>query len=275
MCDHLERISDPHTGDVICLECGHIVGFVYVEEQERPITTDSKGPSWISWAERMQARDIILEILAHLHLDGYVALVDSALESFLTLLDPAKRLPCVRYCHQRPPFDLTRERIRARLAFAILDTLNKAGTPRPMRRIAELCDVSPKMILQIENTCGTTASYAAPHTYMGLVCSVLDVPRPHQFRRLATLLCEEVERSYYGMRPEILVAACVWSLFSKLREVGEGQTYFINVKIETLCETFGITSRSLRKWLAVLPSYELIIEDGDIKWDALNFCNSC
>jgi hypothetical protein len=275
MCYHTSRISDDRTGDVICLDCCQVVGFVYVDNQ----TTDSVKYdfSWATWAEKMQARETILEILAHLHLDEFTTLAENILELFLKLCDPAKRLPCVRYCGSS--IDLVNQKTRARLAFAILETLNRAGVPRPMRKIADLCSVSPKDLLQIENTCGTTASYAAPHTYMNIVCSVLSLPMPHQFNKLATLLCERVELGHYGMRPEILVAACIWSLLSKLKGSGTDEVYnfiqpssYVQTKMETICDTFGITERSLKKWLAIIPPYELVFnKNGQLQWDDLKF----
>ena len=278
MCSHSSRISDHHTGDVICLECGQIVGYVYVETQvgEAKVDPVKDNFSWATWAQKIQAREAVLDILAHLHLEDFTTIADNILELFLKLSDPEKRLPCVRYCSST--IDLGNDRARARLAFAILETLNRAGVPRPMRKIAELCSVSPKQLLQIENTCGTTASYAAPHTYMNIVCSVLSLPMPHQFNKLATLLCERVELAHYGMRPEILVAACIWSLLSKLKASGTDGAHnfifpssYVNTKIDTICDTFGITERSLKKWLAIIPPYELVFKEGHLQWDDLNF----
>ncbi|MCG8669262.1 MAG: hypothetical protein MI867_07590 [Pseudomonadales bacterium] len=223
-----------------------------------------------------KARETVLDVLAHLHMESNTVLVDTVLHLLRQLHDPrpprcakwekgctrGTTNPCLCAVH----LSLEEDHSRAKLAFAIVEALNRAGTPVAPLKVADLCQVKPRQMLQIENTCWTKTTYVEPHKYVGLVCNMLRLP--WHMNVLTAHLCILAEGTQsYCYKPELKVVACVVALTDRLRQQENCYELFPEVKLPNLCQLFGVTERSIYKWMDALPPFTLRIIGPAIESD--------
>lgn len=244
-CPRGSVLEDETTGDLVCRNCCLVLGQIYMDTTPAPPRRVGFAVSTYPMkAVEYQARETIMNVCSHLNLDT-TCLVDSALFIWRELSErdsrPARFL------------SMTSTKCRARLAYAIMEALNRQCTPRSPELICQTCDVTVGDMLKLEGVCGNVMTYCDPHHYVDTACAVLELP--FWLTKLVVQLAMTTQKSHFGFKPEPLVAACIWSVVCKVAKESGQSVKMTSDKI--ICDLLGVSKRSMLAWLKRLPKYGL------------------
>lgn len=243
--------EDDGTGDLVCRNCGLVLGQVYMDTSPTPWTEFTAAPLSFGGppktANEYQARETIMNVCSHLHLDT-TCLVDSAMSIWRELNSDSSR-------PARARFSMTNTKCRAMLAYAIMEALNRQCTPRSPELICQACDVTVGDMLKLEGVCGNVLTYCEPHHYVDTACAILGLP--FWMTKLVVELAVVTQKTNFGFKPEPLVAACIWSILCSVRSAIGPNTVPNEINENHIYDMLGVKKRTALTWMKKLPEYEL------------------
>jgi len=284
-CEHTSDITDLSSGDRVCTECGLVLDERMAVEPDRvepsvrapvhfrkqlvcrwqasqppPAADDNAVDGTATFAaqplpsgtgptpaEELRLREEILDIACLIHMDTGL-LVEQTLD---VLREVTGRPAADRAQSGRPALipALITGRERAVLAFAIWEAMNRIGAPRPPHDVAFLCGVEPGELLRVERQHpSATSTYCRPSQYVDAICGCLQYPK--SIVNAVRTYVERIEDEVYGRRPELIVAACIYTV-----SVGESGLHAQDAsELWYLCDALNLRERTLWELIQTLQA---------------------
>lgn len=241
-CSHENSLDDYTTGDMVCAECGLVLGRLLGGGK---MTHASAHPpvykNLSSYGEYMRIREGFMHVCSSLNVDcGLV--IDNAVDMFFKLTAKSGKTPVMN----KAPCEM---------AYAIWETLSRQKTPKSPLLICRICDVDPTSLLKLEKTLNLVPSYCAPSLYVEYACDCLEIP--YGIAQLAKKLLEHVENEYFGHMPEALAAASILNVKKRVWEEENKSTNMMCPTRKTVLDHFPVTKKCMLAASKVLPDYSL------------------
>jgi hypothetical protein len=264
-CDHDVSTLDYTTADEICTGCGVVMNRLLgnmdqiMESQGHPFANEpnmfTRGDvnmrangdvivrgKEVRRADVLRVREYIMDIASRLYIDN-ATLVDSALHVFFGLME--NNLNSLHH-HRHLP----------RLALAIMEALDRQGTPKTPQTVADVVGIDPSAMLRVQRIPGPHGIRSASN-YVETVCDFARIPLG--VTRLVKLVVEKLEERYYGRAPETLIGGVILSIVVKMRhDFNEKDLRIMNIDRPFLTAHLGVSSRSIGRMMNSLHNlYEM------------------
>ena len=147
---------------------------------------------------------------------------------------------------------------KSKVAYVIWEALNRHGTPRSPRTIANYCEVPAKSILTMERKYNLHATYQGAHNYVETIGAFLEIP--YFIHGLASELIERCDAYIQGRRPDAVAAVALHLICEK---VNEDPDYRASLpKIRNWADRLGFSRRILQSIRKAFPQFQLQDKNG-------------